>query len=441
MSFLAGTVFEVQTGGSDNNGGGFATGASGTDYSQQAAAQYALTTVTTSGINNVCLYSGASADMVGNVLQIISGTNFTPGMYPIQSVVVGVSFTLDRNCTTASGSGGVMNIGGAFASPGKAAQVANISGNLIWVKAGTYTLSTATPGAGGPVVLATNIRIKMEGYTTTRGDRAGRPSVNAGAIPSVNIFAGSSNGTHAFVHMEANGNSQVGVSGFSLTNAAWMALDCYAKNCDQASAAGFSISTGNAVRCGASACTIGFSCTSTGSMQRCWADACGIGFNTTAANTNINLCLATDCTGDGFNGSNSGIVYVGCVAEGNAGDGFDISSTTNRCYLFGCAATNNGGFGYNVSAAPMLDYCASYLNTSGRLATTPLADTNSILLTGDPWVDAASDDYRPNNTTGAGASLRGIANVGIFGQTDNRDVSTIQHGNDGMPRSRLQLGH
>lgn len=430
MALNAAIVWEVRTaaGSSDNNGGGYKTGASGLDWSRQAAPQYALTTVTTAAANAICLDASAAADMVGNVCQIISGTNFTPGFYEIISVVDGVSFTLDRTCTTAAGALGVINIGGALASPGQAAKAATVSGHRIWVKNdGTYTLTTATAGPAGPVLFANAIDVMMEGYTTTRGDRAGRPSVSAGSITTISIFSGQGTATQVFIHMEANGNSGSAVDGFTINSLRHMFFDCVAKNCDQAGRAGFVCSSGVAVSCKASACTTGFSSTvNNRGPKRCWADACGVGFSITGATGgDITECLATDCTGDGFSITTTGTVVVGCTADGNDGDGFDL---TNIVYLVGCAATNNTGFQFRTNASCHLDYCASWLNGKGtRVNTTPRADLNPILLTGDPWVAALSDDYRPNATAGAGAALRGIAGVGIPGQTDNHDVSAVQH--------------
>ncbi len=80
MALAATIVWEVRSGGSDTlNGGGFKTGASGTDYSQQNSAQYTLTNATTSGADVTIAHSSASTDMVGNICQITAGTNFTTG--------------------------------------------------------------------------------------------------------------------------------------------------------------------------------------------------------------------------------------------------------------------------------------------------------------------------------------------------------------------------
>src|ERR1700722_18984612 len=128
----ANTVWECRTTGSDTNGGGFVTGASGTDYSQQASPQYTLTLVTTAAANAICLSASAAANMVGNICYIASGTNFIVGWYQIISVSVGVSFTLDRTCTSAAGANGSINIGGALATVGQAAQNC-VNGNVVYI--------------------------------------------------------------------------------------------------------------------------------------------------------------------------------------------------------------------------------------------------------------------------------------------------------------------
>jgi hypothetical protein len=135
-----GVRYEVRTTGSDANGGGFVcsthtwtlgiTCASGvgTDWSQQAAPQYALTGLTTSAASATVLTSLASADMANNIIQITGGTNFiqagpasTTSFYQITSVSPGTSITLDRAATTGIGAAGTGNIGGALLSPGIAA--------------------------------------------------------------------------------------------------------------------------------------------------------------------------------------------------------------------------------------------------------------------------------------------------------------------------------
>ena len=84
----ANTVWDIRpaTGSDSANSCGFVTGASGTDYSQQTSPQYTLTGVISSGSGNVVLTASASADMVGNILLVVSGTNFNTGRFQITSV-------------------------------------------------------------------------------------------------------------------------------------------------------------------------------------------------------------------------------------------------------------------------------------------------------------------------------------------------------------------
>lgn len=181
------TVWEIRSAGADTAGGGFVTGASGTDYSQQDAAQYALTGVTTAGADAILLDASAAANMVGNIAQITGGTNFTVGFYEIVSVSVGVSITLDRTCTTAAGAAGVVNIGGALATIGKIGSatvgLGAVAGNTLWLK-GSFTLTaTDTVAFSGTNALP----IKVKGYATTRGDGYQGRAANFGALVTTNM--------------------------------------------------------------------------------------------------------------------------------------------------------------------------------------------------------------------------------------------------------------
>ena len=172
MAISANAVWEVRSTATAGNvnGGFFVTGATGTDYSQQNAAQYALTGLTTAGAGAVIDYASASADMVGNGIKIISGTNFTAGWYQITSIVANTSITVDRSCCTGAGASGVANIGGAISLQHASDQTffnTPTAGNTIYIKSGTYTLgavisSTVTGTQSNPY--------RITGYYQTRGD-------------------------------------------------------------------------------------------------------------------------------------------------------------------------------------------------------------------------------------------------------------------------------
>lgn len=180
MVLAAATTWEIRSGGNDANGGGYVTGASGTDWSLQNSPQYALTGIATAGAGAVFLYVGASADMVGNILQVVSGTNFTAGFYQILSVSLGVSVTVDRNLCTGIGASGVINIGGAVATVGAIGSVV-VDGNIVYVKKAAFTITTAW-------VLSWTGFVSIRGYDATRGDN-GRPTVTT-STNSTSVFSG-----------------------------------------------------------------------------------------------------------------------------------------------------------------------------------------------------------------------------------------------------------
>lgn len=154
-----------------NNGGGFVTGASGVDYSNQDGAQYPLTGVTTAGADAILLTASAVADMVGNTCYIASGTNYTTGWYQILSVVVGVSATLDRTCTTAAGALGVVNVGGALGLNSTFDDdffEQLIAGQTVYIKNGSYTLGEAVSVGATSASAVTPINII--GYNSAFGD-------------------------------------------------------------------------------------------------------------------------------------------------------------------------------------------------------------------------------------------------------------------------------
>src|SRR5580658_6132523 len=197
------TTWDVQPGiGSDNNGGAFVNGASGTDYSKQASAQYALTGIASPGAGNTVLYSGASADMVGNIAHVISGTNFTVGFFPIASVSVGVSITFDTNnagasICTGTGALGVINIGGTLNTVAQAAAGA-IAGNLVYFK-GTYTV-TSILTFGTPILNNDFLTpFTIAGYTTTHGD--GGKATWTTATNSINLIDVSASSNVQFLNI------------------------------------------------------------------------------------------------------------------------------------------------------------------------------------------------------------------------------------------------
>ena len=183
MALSANTVFEIRANGVASNGGGFVTGASGTDHSQQDAVWSTRTDLVIDAVTNTDITSvgdAFAADDVGNLIQITAGTGFTVGYYQVVSVTVATA-RLDRAVGTVGSTGGTGHLGGAGIFEGGIFAI-SIPGNKYWVKAdGTHTLTAnVNPANDGD---ASN-PIMVEGYNTTRGDRpvgTSRPLIAAGA--------------------------------------------------------------------------------------------------------------------------------------------------------------------------------------------------------------------------------------------------------------------
>lgn len=407
-------VWEVRTGGNDLNGGGFKTGASGTDRSQQNAPEATLISstvhTTTSQINvNVLDYTVVAGD-VGNVLQINGGTA-TLGLYEITAVDTGNNrWTLDRSAgTSAQTVEGRM--GGAFGSPGKLdTAMEGLADAKGYIKAGTYTLTTTTQGPGGPINLG-NAGQAIEGYNTTRGDLGTAPVIDVGSQNTLTVITlGGSNPKLTNIKVDGQGNASV--TGFSVNGA----YNCYALDCTT----GFTGSNGTQVhKCTTEGCTTGFA---TVRAAQCEAIGGTTGFTGTA-NVTCTDCVARACSGIGFSSGSNTITYNNCIAQGCGGDGFDASTSSSPVFV-NCVSTNNGGYGFDIAVRSLMINCAGYNNTSGNLDVTPDQSWGFINLSADPWT--SSTDLRPNNTAGGGASLR-AAGIGPPQQTNNRDRGAVQH--------------
>jgi hypothetical protein len=185
MALSALTVFEVRTTGVDTNGGGFVTGAAGSDYSQQDAAQYSGTDLAIDATTNTKVTSAThnfvAAD-VGNLIQITAGASWTTGFYQIVSVASNAA-TLDRSPGATSLTGGTFAVGGALLTISKAAAgvAAGTAGNTVYIKAGTYSeqvdiISTSPAGTE-------TAPLKFIGYNATRTDNptgSNRPIIEGG---------------------------------------------------------------------------------------------------------------------------------------------------------------------------------------------------------------------------------------------------------------------
>lgn len=451
MALTSTIVWRVFSGGANNNGGGWDTTGTGTDWSQQSSAKYALTGIASVGAGNVILSSLASSDMVGNVLNVISGTNYTLGFFLITAVSVGVSITCATNGASASistgvGVSGVINIGGALATVGSlgSATLGAVAGNVIGVQQGSgFTLTaTDTFAASGTSTLP----IKIIGYKTTIGDGyRGRTNDNGPLIttnmPSLaynSTFQLNSTGT--FLLFES-----LNISGNVNTRLLQMAgnsrvVRCKVSNAGTSSApiaigTGGIISDCDAALTGAATGGAAVSLSVPGSVVQgsritvastsCTGVSAGV--TNGAFTISNNTIFGAGSIGVSLSVTSSLYVISGNTITGFTGDGVNlITGFTGMLCLTGNCITDNGGFGLNgVSTAnAIFDAYNRYRdNTSGNtnsatgwLAATSYGDVTSGNGTSD-YINAAGNDYRLKSTSPAvGAAIPAYDSMGALQQ-------------------------
>ena len=190
MAIPSTTVWEVrQTATAGNvNGGGFNSARGGTDYTQQDAAQLALSDLTTSGAGSTTLSSvtgGFTSQMVGNIIYIASGTNFQVGSYEVVTFTDSNNVVLDRTPTSGgAGSVGVGKLGGAKSMNSTLDDdwfEELVGGNIVYVK---YSSTAFALGESISVASSSGTNtapVFILGYNTTRGDNptgSNRPLFN-----------------------------------------------------------------------------------------------------------------------------------------------------------------------------------------------------------------------------------------------------------------------
>ena len=333
---------------------------------------------------------------------------------------------------TTSGSDGNTGTseGAAWATPGYAmSQV--VAGDTVYIKEGTYTLTSATQNVSGGAVLVPDDVI-FEGYQTTAGDRSAFATISAGTVAPSNIVEMASGGVESIrnacyaIKVDGNGQSVNGFdNGSGLYNSAL--VNCVAHDCVY----GF-VQTryGFTYGCTATDCTDGFR--SQAATINCFAKNCSAnGFNTVVQTrwTDFQNCIASGC-GTGFELNNSwSQCPSNCVAYNCSGDGFK-ALYGDLFYSRACIAVNNGGFGFNYgsgSGQSMLMDCATFGNTSGRKSSTgtPDLEIRPVVLLGDPFTDAANDDFTLNNTPSQGAECNQVQSSMIAGVDVSLDIGAI----------------
>lgn len=439
MGVAAAAVFDTKatgTGVSDNNGGFFVTGASGTDYSQQNSPQYALTGLASSGSGNTVLSAAASTDMVGNGANAVSGTNVNPGIYQVISVVAGVSITFSTNAAGQSIASGVvaslvLNIGGRLLTVGKA-QGALSMGNIVYLN-GTFTVTVE-------IAISTSVGagfVTYIGYSSTRTD-LGQATIQT-STNSVDIIncSGATNLLFKNITLIVTaGTPGSCINARTSDGARFRLINCLINGGafgirGNRSGADFGIKglslelteVKNAVSHGVVNTFVTFMdysflhdnggagfCQDQGSSWSYsyktvfYKNATGgviVGDSNNDAhvqNHSYYECVFSTNTGPGINGAGSGGPVIrahNCIFDRNTTYGVDL----------GTAAGTSWSVFYN---------CAFYSNTTAQRRTNADAHApiNDITLTADPYVTVGTN-FALNNTTGGGAACKAVGMLGV----------------------------
>lgn len=468
MAIAANTIFEVQTGGSDTNGGGFVPGSGGTDYSQQTSPQASVTDGVTAGSTTITSATAAfTAAMVGNIIYVQGGTGaVVAGWYQIISRTNATTIVVDRSTGLTAGTGVTLHVGGCLATPGLACGVMQ-SSNTVYIKSGTYVLTTATANVAGgtlsPPTFASNensgadTHTKVVGYSTNRNinntDTQPIIQVPASGVTSCTIV-NPVNDKILFQNIGVDGQSKTSIRGFGTTTnfISYRYIHCSAINCtNNAFFFGNSGGLSFAIDCWAtgSSSQASFEINSNGNSHHYFVGCLVQGGSTTGFLVDIqqSLCTLADCIADSVTGASSdgfsgdtGTLWLNCtaVSSGRAGFRFGVNFE-GGLVVRNCIAYNNAEWGFTgngstLSASQMLMNCAGGANTSGNVNTPALGSSGFITLTADPFTSKSTHDLSLNNTAGGGAALRaaGLPTAYPLGTTLNyADVGAAQHQDSG----------
>jgi len=445
VALNAAVQWEVRTAGADTNGGGFKAGASGSDFSQQDAKRQAPDTTDLSTADAVAngtttITSGTAnftAAIVGNVIYFAGGTGGITGCWrEVTARASATSITIDL--LIAASTGMTMNIGGALGTPGVLGSVV-VGSNKVWIKTGTYTLSTATPNvSGGPLSLAVSL-VRFEGYEITRGDFGARPTIKVPdtGVDTITVITSTSSSATVVANLIVDGNQKASITGIGLGVNGYHSIF----RCKVMGTTVKGITMGSGLFSQAILCEVtDFSGTSgmevaTGNLAfGCYVhDGATVAFN--IAGGSALHCVADSNSGassDGFAFATRG-VCVGCVAYNNGRDGYR-ATTQQPGSLVDCIAESNTGWGFNATSSLLtflLTHCAAYGNGSGAYHTNLPAQYNCLTITaGSVFVDAAGGNFALNSTASQGAALRAAGALGVFPggtTTGYQDIGAAQH--------------
>lgn len=436
----ADSVWEVRpTNGSNLNGACVdkSVVAGTTDYSQQDAAELALTdlaaTEASGGTTLTSATGGFTDQMVGNCIRLNAGTNGTVGYYMITGYTNGNTVTIDRDITDVDGgdlANGEGKVGGATASVDSQTTI-----TLSDLVASTHEVYIKNEAGWGEAV--TTVGTMWIGYNSTRGDSptgTSRPTldrnsgsgdavtVSSGLLYMINIVVREAAGDGIapansyqdnfliMVNSRSTNNGGDGVTSNALRRV-------YARlvfsEVDNNSSHGLDLYQANSE----GACSIYQSEAHDNSANG--VSNCGAGISSYGS-------LYYDNGADAVSGSVANF-FLNTV-DGNTGANVDgiVTTGTSIVFVLNNIFSNNGGYGVNISATPsygrgsLYQYNDYYNNSSGAINNSSTKSTDQTL---DPqFADAANDNY----SIGANLKAKGYGALPGGTSTSYLDMGAVQ---------------
>ena len=383
----------------------------GIDYTQKNTLFISYTDLSIVGVQ-YGLQSAANPftpNLIGNTILISSGTNFTTGLYIINSLS-GLSAYMDRNVGTVGSTGGVGVLGGALQTAGRATSL-GFSYHFVYMKgsSGNFNISSNPYSLSGVHHII--------GYYNKRGDNL-KPTIKLNAS-SANFL---SSGDGRFVYLTnliidgqnyastraiSLGNNQI--SHFyncefkNLAQAFWSAAhfitSCYFENCSSLIAAG----NGHIIQdcifknCGG---TISGSPTS---VDRC------VFYNHSANPIRISSTTKIVSNNTFYNITGSGIEFYSNYGLTNQQFPIIINNIFSNVSSYAVNYSNSGAVLGHIVRNNAYYACGGthFIGQGNNTGVGYYLDTNNVQLTASPFVSASTGDFRLNNEINGGRSCRG----------------------------------
>lgn len=456
MAFASTTVFDVQSGGSDSNGGGWDTASTGTDGSQSTTpiASYTDIVIGATTTQGTSVLRPFVATDVGNILNVQSGTGFTVQRAQIVSVA-GVTATFDKSLGTAASTGGTGILGGCLATPRPTTTAGLVAGNQVQIKAATYTQTTTMTFS--TLAGTQTAPIEFIGYQTTHNDGGTKPLLTT-ATNTVPLFTLISCPFFEWKNISFSNTAATkaqGMVGLTTTSAGyWAYSDCIFDGFNNGIDSSTNSRGPNQIilnRCTLKNCTLSSVSDSTSGYinvsNSVFYNNTSAGYRWTSINqvpnflTFYNNVFAKNATGFIDSGTTRTIaaIFLNNTFVDNTTVDISVAETTTSPQLtmtgnifYGSTTGVTFAFSGGIDKSVLLnDYNAYGANTTDRNGLS--AGLHDFTLTANPFVSRATQNYALNNTAGGGALLRAANYPGVLnvGGTGYLDVGALQHQDTG----------